>query len=176
MHGIIFVAFRDYLTAAFGAAQAEVAFRGRSTYAMTEAYADDEFTEILAATATATTREQPTLLTDFGIFTGEIVFPRLYPAFYEVAGDPRTFLLTVEDRIHELVRATIPHAQPPRLHVAPADGQSVTITYDSPRRLCRLLEGLAIGTARHYRTAADVAEIQCVSRGSDACRFHVVFR
>lgn len=109
----------------------------------------------------------------FGAFTGSTTFPRLYPAFYEIAGDARSFLLTFEGRIHELVRATIPDAQPPQLRAAALDGGAVEITYRLPRRLCRLLEGLAIGTASHFGEAADVSEVSCMNRGAYACVFHI---
>jgi hypothetical protein len=54
-----------------------------------------------------------------GVFTAETTFARLYLAFFAQTPTPRAFLLTVEERIHELIRATIPRAGPPRLAIAP---------------------------------------------------------
>ena len=82
-------------------------------------------------------------------------------------------MLTVENRIHELVRATVPAAQPPRLHVEPLGTQGVRIRYDSERRLCVLLEGLIRGTAAHYEEDVDVREPECMLRGDPACVFDV---
>lgn len=175
MHGIVFSAFRDYVTAEGGDALERRVFGGAPRYAMSEAYGDDEFAALVEAAASATGESVDGVLHGFGVFTGEIVFPRLYPAFYSIAGGPHTFLLTIETRIHELVRATIPNALPPRLRVAASGPDGVEILYDSPRRLCRLLEGLAIGTARHFGVDAEVREVECARDGGAHCRFDVRF-
>ena len=172
MHGLIFVSFRDYLATRFDVGAAADVFAGEPLYAMSEPYDDDRFAELLARASARTGEPAGDILYDFGRFTGETVFPRLYPAFYEIAGGTSGFLLTVEDRIHELVRATIPSARPPQLSAQAIHG-GVRLTYSSPRRLCRLLAGLAVGTALHYRERADVVETTCLARGDDACRFDV---
>ena len=108
-------------------------------------------------------------------FAGETTFPRLYPAFYTVAGGARPFLLTVEALIHELVRATIPNATPPQLLVAPLRDDGVQIHYSSPRKLCILLRGLVEGTARHYGEDVQIDESGCMLRGDPACVFEIRF-
>ena len=124
--------------------------------------------------AAHTGRERDEIVFELGVFTGETTFPRLYPAFYAEAGSARAFLLTVETRIHELVRATIPQAGPPQLAIAPRE-DGVTISYESPRRLCVLLRGLTEGTARHYGQHAEVGEETCMLRDDPTCTFEVVF-
>ena len=104
---------------------------------------------------------------------GETTFTRLYPAFFAIAPSAREFLLTVEGRIHELVRATIPHAVPPRLSISELDGDGVSIDYSSPRQLCVLLRGLAEGTARYYDEAATIEELTCMRQGAPSCRFEI---
>ena len=113
------------------------------------------------------------LLHDLGVFTAQTTFARLYPAFFSIAGAARPFLLTIEARIHELVRATIPDARPPELRVSELDEAGVRIEYTSPRRLCVLLEGLVQGTAAHYGERADIAQPECMKRGDPACLFDV---
>jgi len=115
------------------------------------------------------------LVREFGVFTGENTFPRLYPAYYAVAGATRAFLLSVETLIHELVRATIPNATPPRLVVRPLNEDGVRIDYASPRKLCVLLRGLVDGTARHYGEEAAMEETACMHRGDPACVFEIRF-
>jgi glycyl-tRNA synthetase beta subunit len=73
------------------------------------------------------------------------------------------------------VRATIPNAAPPQLHVSELEGDGVTIVYTSPRRLCILLRGLTEGTARHYGETASIEESTCMRRGDDRCTFDVRF-
>ena len=71
-------------------------------------------------------------------------FAALYPAYYEENADAFTFLLGIEGKIHELVR-----------------------------RLCRLLEGLILGTAEHCGETVVVEEIQCMHDGDPGCVFTV---
>ena len=100
-------------------------------------------------------------------------FAGLYPAYYEESADTFTFLLGIEEKIHELVRATISGASPPELHVQPFGEVGVLISYTSERRLCSLLEGLVLGTAEHYGEALTVEEIQCMHDGDAGCVFTV---
>ena len=81
----------------------------------------------------------------------------------------------MERRIHELIRATVPQAGPPRLGIEPLGDDGVRIAYDSPRRLCVLLRGLTEGAARHYGQHADLQESTCMLRGDTACTFEVLF-
>jgi len=172
LHGILFAGFHDFLRDLGGADLAAGVF-GDETYSMVDAHPDDAFERLLARAVSQTGFEREELERRFGSFTGEHLFPRLYPAFYEIAPDTHGFLLGVEDRIHELVRATVPHAEPPSLAVRASGKGGVEIRYDSPRRLCRLLEGLVHGTARHYSERVRVEETACVSKGAPACRFLV---
>jgi hypothetical protein len=84
-------------------------------------------------------------------------------------------MLTVETRIHELVRATIPNAGPPQLDVSELGEDGVEIIYSSPRRLCVLLRGLTEGTARHYGEQTAINEPSCMRRGDAECRFEIRF-
>jgi predicted hydrocarbon binding protein len=173
VHGIILNAFRDFLTAQHGPAVAKSVFGEEPEYLITEAYPDEALTQLFARACEATGEELDPLVGAFGVYTGEQVFPRLYPAFYSAARDTRSFLLNVEERIHELVRATVPNAEPPRLLVKSSEADGVQILYDSPRRLCRLLEGLTVGTARFYGETAAIRETACMKSGAEACCFEV---
>ena len=172
MHGIVFVSLYDYGRAQLGPKASDEIFQGRF-FSMSEAHPDEDFIALLDRTGARLNLGRDELLHQFGVFTAEKTFARLYPAFFEIAGDARTFLLTVEDRIHELVRATIPNATPPALKVRALDPDRVEILYTSPRRLCRLLEGLVVGTGHYYQETITITEEECVNRAAPACRFHV---
>jgi hypothetical protein len=79
----------------------------------------------------------------------------------------------VENRIHELVRATIPNAAPPQLRISELGSDGVRIDYSSSRQLCVLLRGLAEGTARHYGETAAIEETACMRQGAPSCRFEI---
>jgi hypothetical protein len=176
LHGVIFTSFRDYLAETHGGDLARELFAHEPIYLLSEAYPDERLLGLISRTAEATGKDVDDVLHDFGIFTGEITFTRLYPAFFAIAPSAREFLLTVETRIHELVRATIPHALPPQLSVSELGGDGVVIDYSSPRQLCVLLRGLAEGTARHYGETATIDELACMRRGDASCRFEIRLR
>jgi heme-NO-binding protein len=173
VHGVIFTSLREYLTASQGAEVTADLFAGQPDFQVTEAYPDEQFLHLIDRATRATGRSVDAFVHDFGVFTAITTFTRLYPAFFSVAGSAREFLLTVEARIHELVRATIPNAAPPKLHVTELDGDGVSIVYSSPRQLCVLLRGLVQGTASHYGEQATIDEKACMRRGDPACRFEV---
>ena len=175
MHGLIFTSFRDFVTTQYGPGIAKAVLEGHPAHLLTEAYPDEDFLAVVTKTCEQTRVETADLVWEFGVFAGETTFPRLYPAFYSVAGGARPFLLTVETLIHELVRATIPNATPPQLLVTPLDQDGVQITYSSPRRLCVLVRGLVEGTARHYGEKAELEETACMHRGDPACVFQIRF-
>jgi hypothetical protein len=173
LHGVIFTSFRDYLTEEHGGEVAREVFAQEPIYLLSEAYPDERLLGLISRAAERTGTEVDDVVHDFGVFTGATTFTRLYPAFFAVAPSARDFLLTVESRIHELVRATIPNARPPQLHISELGYDGVSIDYSSPRRLCVLLRGLAEGTASHYGETAQIDEVTCMRRGDPACRFEV---
>jgi len=148
-------------------------FANEPIYLLSEAYPDERLLDLISRTAEATGRTVDEVVYDFGVFTGKTTFTRLYPAFYSSAPSAREFLLTVEDRIHELVRATIPNAVPPQLKVDELGSDGVTIDYSSPRQLCVLVRGLADGTARHYGETVAIDEPSCMREGASSCRFEI---
>jgi heme-NO-binding protein len=175
VHGVIFTSYRDYVSSVHGNALAKKLFEGEPVYLLSEAYPDERLLSLLERTAETTGVDTDELLYDFGVFTAERTFARLYPAFFAISRSAREFVLTVETRIHELVRATIPNARPPELTVSEQGEDGVAIRYSSPRRLCVLLRGLTQGTADHYGETARIEESSCMLRGDDACVFDVRF-
>jgi predicted hydrocarbon binding protein len=175
LHGLIFVSFRDYLVAEHGAAKEREVMAGEPRYLVSEAYPDETFTGLVERACLATGLSTDALLTDLGAFTAEKTFARLYPALFERSGSARSFLLTVETRIHEVVRVAIPDALPPELEVAEVGESAISIVYRSPRWLCAMLRGLVEGTARHYGETVQIEERSCMRRGDDSCAFEVLF-
>ena len=129
MHGVIFTSLRDYLISEHGTELAEEVLDGQPNFLLSEAYDDALLTDLVSRAAAAAGREMDDVHHDFGIFTARTTFTRLYPAFFAIAPSAREFLLTVETRIHELVRATIPNAAPPQWRVETAE-----LSVTSPRR------------------------------------------
>ena len=176
MHGIVFTSLRHFVTSRFGASCTDELWESEPPFLATRAYPDEEFHRLLGKIVERTRSDPTDLLRDFGEFAAARTFACLYPAAFVEAGGTRAFLLTVEERIHELVRATVPDASPPALHVEPLDDDSVKIVYTSPRRLCVLLRGLVMGTASHYGERVQMRERACILEGGEACIFEVRVR
>jgi hypothetical protein len=170
VHGLIFTSFIEFL-----GQRAEAAARGgsRDTYEVSEAYPDQDFRDLVERASLATGLPHAQLLREFGVYAANVSFAELFPDYYARSPDTREFLLAVEDHIHELVRASIHGARPPRLNVRPLGERGVCITYTSERGLCALLEGLVAGTARYYGEDFEIEQIMCMHDGGLACTFLV---
>jgi hypothetical protein len=175
VHGLIFISFRDYLTASHGAGIDQTVLASEPTYLVNKAYPDDRFNALVERACEVTGLDREMLLCDFGIFAAEKTFARLYPALFDICSSVREFLLNVEQPIHELVRVAIPNAKPPKLAVTELGENGVSIVYSSPRRMCALLRGLVEGTARHYGEVLHLEERTCMHRGDTACTFELRF-
>ena len=173
MHGLIFAGLRDYSVVRVGEARAAGLWADTS-FQTTEAYADEQFSAQLERLAASTGETTDELLRGFGAFAATTTFAGLFPAYYEESPDTFGFLLGIEKKIHELVRATIPGAVPPRLHVHALRDLGVLVSYTSERMLCPLLEGLVRGTAEYYGDEVALEEIQCLRRGDPGCVFTVL--
>ncbi len=173
MHGLIFISFRDYLAGQHEAGIAQDVMSGEPVYLLSEAYPDERFNALVERACVETGMERDTLLHDFGVFTAQRTFARLYSPIFAMYPSTRSFLLDVERPIHELVRVAIPNALPPELAVSELGDDGLSIVYTSPRQLCPLLSGLVEGTARHYRETVRVEEQTCMRRGDPACTFEV---
>ena len=171
MHGLVFTSFLEFL-----ATRAEAAAAGpheRPAYDGRGSYPDEEFRDLVAGGARTAGVLPSELLRQFGVYAANVSFANLFPGYYAESADTRSFLLAVEEHIHELVRATIPGARPPRLNVRPLGERGVCITYTSERGLCDLLEGLVAGTARYYGEEFEIEQIMCMHEGGLACTFLV---
>jgi hypothetical protein len=148
---------------------------GEPIYLLSESYPDVRFTRLVERACDVSGLQPDALLHDFGVFTAEKTFARLYPALFAMSSSARAFLLTVERPIHELVRTALPNALPPKLAVSELDERALSIVYTSPRRLCALLRGLVRGTAQVYEETVHIHERTCMERGDPACTFEIQF-
>ena len=149
---------------------------GDDVYADDAAYPDEEFVALLHHASDLLGTEPRDLERDFGVFAALATFSTLFPGYYADSRDTRTFLLGVEEQIHQVVRRTIPDARPPQLNVTPLGADGVVVAYTSARGLCALLEGLVIGVAHYYGEEFDLSHASCMHRGDAACSLVVLRR
>jgi hypothetical protein len=172
MHGLIFTSFRAFVASEYPAISGDVWADTR--YLATEAYSDEEFEAVVARTTESSGDSRNTVLRRFGIFAGVSTFRLLYPAYYAGHDDTFSFLLDIEQQIHEVVRRTVPDSAPPHLDIRALSSGGVSIAYTSSRGLCELLEGLVIGVARFYGDALQIDQPLCMHQGDVAgCTFFI---
>jgi hypothetical protein len=173
VHGLVFASLRDYSAERLGTAEADELW-GDRVFARDESYDDEWFYAQLDRLAVASGEPRRRVEHGFGVFAAQHTFAQLYPDYYEQSGDVFTFLLGVEEKIHQLVRSTIPGARPPHLHVRPLDPVGVIISYTSARGLCGMLEGLVVGTAAALGDDIAIEQVLCLHEGDPGCMFTVV--
>ena len=172
MHGVVFQSFESFLASTHGPGRSAAVLAGRS-YAADETYPDEELAFLADRAAGVTGIDADDLYRELGRYTALTTFLAMFPDYYASHAGARSFLLDIEAEIHRVVRRTVPGAYPPHLRVVPLGSVGVVVSYTSARRLCRLLEGLVLGTAEHYGERAVLEETQCMLRGDAACAFHV---
>lgn len=173
MHGLIFTGFRAFVASEYSQISDRV-WEDEPRYLATAAYDDGAFTAVLGRAIELSGETRQTVLRRFGIFSGISTFRLLYPDYYASHDDTISFLLDIEDRIHEVVRRTVPGSAPPHLDIVSLNDGGVSIAYTSRRQLCELLEGLVIGVSRYYGDAVRIDQPLCMHRGDVAgCTFFV---
>ena len=173
MHGLVFDALRHYSAERLGAERAR-ALWADLTFDTSTAYDDEQFLAQLDRLVAETGDSRYEVERGFGVFAARVTFPALFPDYYDRSADTTEFLLGIEERIHDVVRATIPGSAPPHLHVRPLNELGVLVSYTSDRKLCGLLEGLVLGTAAELGDGVAVEQIQCMHEGDAGCVFTVV--
>ena len=172
MHGLIFTSFRQFTRSDY-AGREDAIWAGLPIYLAVETYPDEAFYALVDRTLQVVGETRRDVLLRFGRYTATTVFRLLRPAYYEESAGACDFLLGIEERIHDEVRATVQGAVPPKLQVVPLGKGGVSISYTSDRGLCDLLEGLVIGTAEYYGERFLIEQATCAQRGDSACCFFV---
>jgi hypothetical protein len=107
---------------------------------------------------------------------GRFVFgglARKYPDITSQFTGPREMLEGIDSVIHVEVNKMLPGAQTPRVVCQAHDDGSLTLTYESSRKLCTLLEGLLDGLEAHYGVAIERRHDVCMHRGAPRCELRL---
>lgn len=172
MHGIIHLELRNFVVQQHGEdawrALTERAGLSGEIYTPLRSYPDEQIMALVGAAVALTGAEPQGLLEAFGQFLA----PR-YIALYGKLLKPEWRTLDVlehaENTIHRVVRLREPGALPPRLQAQRVSPTQISMTYDSPRRLCAVARGIARGIAAHFHEPLSVRDERCMHRGDRAC-------
>lgn len=93
-----------------------------------------------------------------------------YPSFFTPYDSVIAFLQDLDDEIHPNVLKLFPDAEFPTFEARRSETDDLDILYRSERELCRLAEGLILGTADRYGEQVEIRQPECTHRGDARCR------
>lgn len=135
-------------------------------------YSDSEFMILIHRASGILGLEIKDLQYEFGHF---IVSPlcKIYAPFISPEWTALDLLENTESAIHRTVRLKNPNASPPALTVKRLSEDEVEIIYRSPRKLCRLAQGIIVGIGARYDQQLEVREPTCMKQGAEFCTFRI---
>lgn len=172
MHGIIHLELRNFVVQQHGEAAwrtlTDQAGLSDEIYTPLRSYPDEQIMALVGAAVKLTGADVTALLEGFG----EFLAPR-YIALYGKLLKPEWRTLDVlenaENTIHRVVRLREEGALPPRLQAQRTSPTSISMTYDSPRKLCAVARGIARGIAARFGEPLSITDERCMLRGDRAC-------
>ena len=170
MKGIIFDVAAEVVREDYGEAtwdQLLDAAGSDGVYTALGSYSDAELLALVHAAA----QELGTSDEEAMVLVGRRGFPILagrYPSLMTGIDDVTGCLSALNTIIHPEVLKLYPGATPPSFEVA-TDGDDLTLRYLSQRQMCRLAEGLALGSADWFDEPVSVTHDSCREAGDDSC-------
>jgi len=155
MKGVVFTEFLDMVDEMFGPEILEEIIeesdlKTGGAYTAVGTYDHAEIFQLVTQLGKQVDKDEADLVRTFG----EHLFGRLaiaYPKFAEGVNSSLDFISNVESYIHPEVRKLYPDAELPRFEFDRVENDKLIVTYQSPRGLGALAEGLMIGCARHFK-------------------------
>jgi hypothetical protein len=177
MKGVVFNVVEEVITERFGADTWDDLLESadlEGAYTALGNYDDVELVAIVNAAAEALDVQAADVLR----LVGRHGFAHLadrYPEFRGKYTTSRMLLAELNDVIHPQVLSLYPGASVPEFDFAER-GAHVVLTYRSPRGLCHLAEGLALGAAAVFDEKVTVEQQTCRHRGDTTCRVVVDYQ
>jgi len=176
MKGVIFNAVQDSVERVLGPdAWDETLDRAEVHGAFTSLgnYPDADLVAIIGALPEATGDTIPDRLRWVGINAVPFLVSA-FPDFFAGA-DLRAFLPALNHMIHPEVRKLYPGATPPDFEIGEGPSDTLTLRYDSERRLCWLAEGFTLGVAAHLGESIRIEQTSCMHDNADHCDLLITF-
>jgi hypothetical protein len=179
MKGIIFNLFEEFVVETFGAEAWEDILEAsphdaRAVRVGPATYPDAHLFMIAEAACKKANLSLEVALRAFGkfLFFG---LGRKYPSIVKQFPDAQSLLKGIDSVIHVEVNKLLPGSVTPTI-LCTDDGQGgLTLTYDSARRLCPLLEGLLDGLSEHSHQRIERTHDICQHKGAPRCELKLTF-
>lgn len=177
MKGIVFTTFNDMVEQEIGIDVWEnildsVNPESQGIYTSVEDFPDEELIAMVSELSEITGTPIMDLVKAFGQYLFHALAMK-HPVFVDENPDFLEFLKSIEDVIHKEVKKLYPNPNLPTLKWEQADANSLTLFYQSPRKLCHLADGLIQGAAKQYGVDYSFDHAVCMHDGHDHCRFEI---
>ena len=83
-------------------------------------------------------------------------------------------IANTEAAVHTVVRVRNAGAKPPQLSTKRLAPDQVLLVYTSPRRMCGLAIGIAVGLGQHFQEKIVATQTMCMHKGATRCE--ILFR
>lgn len=178
MKGIILTSFQDMVEEEVGLDCWETIIKNPAVtsggmYVSVNTYADEELLALVAGLSNYVNVPIDTLIEKFG----EKLFPKLVgslPKNLVDYDDLWSFLAAIDDVIHVEVKKLNPDALTPSIKVLSRAKNAMTLSYESPRKMCFLALGLIRNAGEYYNTPVTVTHGQCMHAGHEFCQLKVI--
>lgn len=141
----------------------------------TRYYPDEVTTRLLQAISEYEGVTLDDLLYQFGVyFMCAPLMHQHYRAFLDGHTSARGFLEQVS-AIHRYLGQSLKGTMLPQFRYVNHGPDLLEIVYNSPRRLCRFLQGVIEGVGQYFNESLEIRELECQHRGASACRILVHF-
>lgn len=135
-------------------------------------YSDEEMTALVGAASAKLGMSNPQVLRWFGRRAMPILRER-YAGLFESHTSSRSFVLSVNNIIHPEVRKLYSGAKCPFFHFREDSGGSVTMGYESSRKMCDLAHGFVEGAADIFGDEVAITHQACMNHGADKCLMEI---
>jgi len=179
MKGIIFNLLESYISETFGEEKYEqiigqCQLKTTDPFVAPGTYPDEDLIEIVVNTSKVLNISVPDALKGFGRFA----FPNLaekFPFFVEPYHHPKPFLMSIENIIHVEVRKLFKDAYTPQFIYNDTAPNTLTITYNSKRKLYDFMAGLIDGVGAYFKMPIQQTHRIYQKNGEEVCDFELTF-
>ncbi|ODN43625.1 heme NO-binding domain-containing protein [Piscirickettsia litoralis] len=110
---------------------------------------------------------------DMMLLFGEHIFPYLFRHYkknFGYKGDSfRQFLVHLESLVHKELRSIIPQGDLPKIAFKEIQPHSYSVTYQSPRKLCKVIEGVIVAASKHFSKKGQFSHTPCMLDNNSHC-------
>ncbi len=180
MKGAVFIAFNQMVEDQVGIdiwerLLVEVTPESGGIYTSVEDYPDSELFSMVGTLSDIVDVPVPVLVEQFGAYLFDVLNTK-YPMFSAEQKDFFEFIKSIDGVIHREVRKLYENPNLPDLYCENVDDKTLSIKYQSPRKLCFLAEGLIRGAAKYYDVNYELQHNKCMHDGSDHCLLHLTIQ